>query len=350
MSIVKVAKLAGVSHATVSRVINHRTDVSPETARRVRDAMEQLQYVPSAKRRGPKPKSSGIRTGNIGMLFFGETPTLAASPVAALVLHVIQDRLASNGFNLMLGQVSSSSGLPPIIANGQVDGLFLHGSPPPSDIRQQLSRYSACVWLLSQRQQLGYWGDRVAPDDLQIGTTASRYLIDRGHRRIAAIHCDATHLGFSTRTQGFQAEARKADIPFFILANESATRATINDSARANTQFDELIDQLVSTDGPMPTGLFIPRDALTIRMYRALRMRGIKPGRDIEIVSCDNIPALEGLDPRPATMDIQPEEIGRRAVEQLLWHIRDRHAPMSVTSLVEPILVRGDKVDVVPPA
>lgn len=348
MSIVEVAKLAGVSHATVSRVINHRPEVSADSVRRVREAMQKLRYVPPAKRRGPKPKSSGIRSGNIGMLFVGETPTLATSPVTAFALHAAQEALVAHGFNLTLGQITSAGGLPPNISNGQVDGLLMHGLPPSARVRQQLSRYAACVWLLSQRRHRGYWGDRVSPDNLKIGATACEYLVGRGHQRVAAINCDPAHLGFVARAQGFEDAAQDAGVFFRVLADENnAILIDDEQSSRHEAQFEALIDQLLAIPGAMPTGLFIPRDALTVRMYRALRNRGIEPGRDLEIISCDNIPALDGLDPRPTTIDVRPGEIGRRAAEQLLWRINERDAPMNVTSLVEPQLVPGDRVQVV---
>ena len=342
MSILEVAKRAGVSHATVSRVINNRPNVSSDSKQRVREAMSELGYVPPAKRRGPKPKASRVLTGNIALLFTGEKPTLATSYVMALVLHAIHDELASHGFTLTLGQITSAQGVPPNVSHGQVDGILMHGLPPSDDIRQQLSRYSACVWLLSQRRRHGYWGDRVSPDNFKVGTMAARYLVDRKHQRIAAIHCDPVHLGFDTRVQGFETAARESDIFFKTLVDPEGRAVNIDRSTRDDRQFDALADQLLAVDGGMPTGLFVPRDALTICMYRALRRRGVEPGKDIEIVSCDNIPALDGLDPRPATIDVRPEEIGRRAVEQLLWHINTCEAPMSVNSMIDPVLVPGD--------
>jgi len=342
---VEVAKLAGVSHATVSRVINRRADVSPDSVQRVQAAMRQLRYVPPAKRRGPKPKASGVRTGNIGVLFVSEAPTLATSPVTAFVLHAIEQEAAAQGFSVMLGQVTAANGLPQSVTSGRVDGLLMHGMPPSNDIRQQLSRYSACVWLLSQRRQRGYWGDRVSPDNQAIGEMACRHLIDRGHRRIAAINCDPSHLGFAARARGFEDAAREGGIFFKTLTDQQAVLGHSAPSTPETEQFDALIDQLLGIEGPMPTGLFVPRDALTIQMYRALRRRGIKPGHDIEIVSCDNIPAIDALDPKPTTIDVRPDEIGRRAVEQLVWRINRRDAPMNVTAMIEPRLVPGDELE-----
>lgn len=348
MSIVEVAKLAGVSHATVSRVINCRPNVSSTSVQRVRDAMRQLHYVPPAKRRGPKPKASGINTGNIGLLFVGEKPTLATSPVMARVLHAAQDELVLNGLNLMVGQITTSAGLPPNVTSGQVDGLLMHGLPPSAGIRKQLSRYPACVWLLSQRRQRGYWGDRVSPDNFKVGDMAASYLIERGHERIAVIHCDPSHLGFSTRVQGFEATASEADVEYQTLADVDRKAIETDKPDQSDAPFEALVDQLLAMKDQMPTGLFIPRDTLTIRMYRILRKRGLEPGRDIDIISCDNIPALDGLDPRPTSIDVRPEEIGRRAVEQLLWQINSRQVPMNVTSMVEPVLVSGEQAEAAP--
>jgi len=340
---VEVAKLAGVSHATVSRVINRRSDVSPDSVQRVREAMRRLRYVPPAKRRGPKPKASGVRTGNLGVLFFSESPTLATSPITAYVLHAIEQEAAANGFSVMLGQVTAAGGLPQSITSGQVDGLLLHGLPPTGEVRQQLSRYSACVWLLSQRRRRGYWGDRVSPDNQAIGSLACRYLLDRGHPRVAVLSMDMGHLGFAARTEGFVETAREAGVPCKDLVARQAVLGLSEPSPNEEAQYEALIDELLATPGQRPTGLFIPRDAVTIRMYRALRRRGVMPGRDIEIVSCDNIPALDGLDPRPTTIDVRPEEIGRRAVEQLVWRIHQRDAPLNVTAMIEPRLVPGDE-------
>lgn len=342
MAMVEVAKLAGVSHATVSRVINGRADVSPASVKRVRDAMQQLRYVPPAKRRGPKPKASGVRTGNLCVLFVSETPTLARSPVAAMVLHAIEQEAAARGFSVIFSQVTAAGSLPQSVIAGRVDGLLMYGLPPSPDVRQKLSRYSACVWLLSQRRPRGYWGDRVSPDNLKIGEMACRYLVDRGHTRIAAVDCDPNHFGFAARTQGFEETAGEAGVSFKTLSTGGDIKDKTPGAAAGKTVFDELVDQLLAAPGAMPTGLFVPRDLLTIQMYRALRRRGVEPGRDIEIVSCDNIPALEALDPRPTSIDVRPEEIGRRAVEQLVSHINDRTAPLKVTTMVEPRLVLGD--------
>jgi len=342
MSIVEVAKLAGVSQATVSRVINNRSNVSPASIERVEAAIQKLHYVPPAKRRGPKPKASGIRTGNVGVLFVGEAPTLVTSPVTARVVHAIQDEATANGLTLMLNQVPAGGPLPASLARGQVDGLLMHGDPPSSALRKQLSRYPSCVWLLSPRRSRGYWGDRVGPDNDHIGGLAARYLVDKGHRRLAVVHCDPSHPGFCARVDSFLSAAAEANASAIMLEHPDGSSLHSSGDPDEEARLDEVIGQLVACDDK-PTGLFVPRDALTIRFYRLLRRRGIKPGKDLDIVSCDNIPALDALDPKPATIDLRPVEIGRRAVEQLLWQIHSRRQSMNVMATVKPELVYGDE-------
>lgn len=343
MSISEVAKLAGVSHATVSRVINERPGVSHDLTRRVRDAMKRLNYTPPAKRRGPKPKSrSGVRTGNIALLFVGTDPALVVAPVTARVLHAAEDALAERGFNMIVGQLSDADRLPPTVANGQVDGLLMHGYPPTSKMAETLKR-SPTVWMLSQRRQRGYWGDRVAPDNQAIGRVAAEYLIDRAHRHIACLHCNTTHIGFEVRAQSFVDWACDAGIDSATIIRDAGSDKMSQEEQDSQGYIDKLVGQLVDAS-PRPTGLFVPRDPLAVKVYRSLRERGLEPGRDITVISCDNNIILAGLNPRPATIDVRPDVIGTRAVDQLIWRMENPFAPVRSVCLVEPRLVLPEEV------
>jgi LacI family transcriptional regulator len=100
---------------------------------------------------------------------------------------------------------------------------------------------------------------------------------------------------------------------------------------------EALVDRLLALS-PRPTGLFAWADMLTAALYPCLHRRGLQPGREISVVSCNNEwPLLFGLWPRPAVVDIQGAKVGRRAVEQLLWRIPNRREPRAVL-LLEPAL------------
>ena len=338
MSISQVAKLAGVSHATVSRVINHRPGVSQDMTRKVRDAMKRLNYTPPAKRRGPRPKSrSGVRTGNIALLFVGTDPALVVAPVAAGVLHAAEEALAERGFNMIVGQLSDADRLPPTVANGQVDGILMHGYPPSHKMVESLQRYPT-VWMLSQRGQRGYWGDRVAPDNQAIGRVAAEYLVERAHKHVAFLHCNTTHMGFDVRASSFVGWAQESGLTTATIIKDSSSDQMAPDQQDSQQHIDLLVEKLLALS-PRPTGLFVPRDTLAVKVYRSLREQGVEPGRDMTIISCDNNSILTGLNPKPATIDVRPEVIGARAVDQLIWRMENPFTPVRSICLVEPRLI-----------
>jgi LacI family transcriptional regulator len=99
-----------------------------------------------------------------------------------------------------------------------------------------------------------------------------------------------------------------------------------------------VVDRLAGLT-PRPTGLFAWSDMFTAALYPTLHRRGLQPGRDIAVVSCNNEwPLLLGLQPRPAIVDIQGVKVGRRAVEQLLWRMQNRREPRTVV-LLTPTLI-----------
>lgn len=338
MSIVEVAKIAGTSHSTVSRVINKRPGVSAQTEAAVRRAMAELGYTPPAKRRGPRPaERQSIETGTIGLLMMGTDAMFARAPVTAAVFHAVEKALASHGFNLIVGQVSDQERLPPDVAKGQVDGLLLHGYAPSPAMRRVLSAHPS-VWILSQRSSRGYWGDRVCPDNEVIGRLAAERLLERGHRHLAYLYFSATHMGFRSRAEAFSETVEEYGGTCTMIAENPSSRKPTQKEDFGDDQTERVVRELLSMD-PMPTGVFVPRDRLTVKVYRMLREMGIEPGIDIEVASCDNEPILEALDPRPATVDVCPELIGQRAVDQLIWRMQHPDERTRAIITIEPRIV-----------
>ena len=345
MSIVQVAKVAGVSHGTVSKVINNRPGVSSATIQSVHKAMEDIGYTPPppARRRGPRTKShQGIRTGNIGMLFIGEDAAMyTCSPqfdwgVYAQAMSIVGNALADHGLNMMLATVTDAGRLPPFILQNDVDGLILLGSSPKITpaVRTKLKRIPS-VWIMSS---YGGWGDHIMPDNETIGRQAAEYLLDHGHQQLAYLSPEAGNTIYNDRGNGFQRTATAAGVAPVMLAGESP-------AGSVKEQMSPLVDRLLELQ-PRPTGLFIPSDQAAVVVYRLLEQRGVKPERDITVVSCDNaLPYLEMLHPRPATFDLQGKTIGQRAVDQLLWRIRNPQAGGRMRILIESLLIEPEEED-----
>ena len=342
MSIVEVAKLAGCSHTTVSRVINQKPGVSAEVTGRVQAAMQKLRYVPPVKRRGPVPKNSrSARTGNVAVLMFGTNATPLASPVSAAAIHAVEDELGNHGYSMSLGQVAEQSDgavrLPSVVTRGDIDGLILHGKPPRREQAAVLQRFPA-VWIMSPRSPSGYWGDRVCPDNAAIGRSAAEYLINRGHERIGFLYVDAAHLGFPARAAAFVQAANDAGIASDVIRCPDEPAPTSGDFRALRRYIDSVIDRYMELPD-RPSGLFVPRGQTTLMVFEALRSRGVEPGTGVTLIACDNDPVLGGLSPQIATLDVQPNHIGRCAVDQLMQRMQKPEPFARADILVQPLLV-----------
>lgn len=353
MSIVDVAKIAGVSHATVSRVINGGEGVSPKSVQRVTKAMHQLGYTPPVNRRGPQPRNRRkTRTGNVAVLLFstdlsqetGEGMSLVS--ITEAVIHGAEAALAESGYNMILSQVGKERRLPPNVLSGNIDGLLLHGYPPPRDLTQKLSAHPG-VWMLSRRSRVGYWGDRVGPDNEAIGTMALEYLKQLGHQQVAFLHVNSCHMGFSQRAEAFEAAALDAGIGVDILTDDNQPLVMSAKEELDQQRIGNMIDRLLELP-KRPTGVFVPRAALMALVYRRFHQLGITPGKDMQFIACDYHPMLEGLFPVPAAIDIQPEIVGRQAVEQLFWRMDHQHDPVRVDMKVQPRLIQARDADMYP--
>ena len=311
---------------TVARVINNEDNVHPDTAAKIKAIMKQVGYIPKPpeKRRGPRRSINlGIKTGNIAFLAAHEEGlrVISASPVMNSVFHGVEESLSFNGMNLIHGVIAPNRGLPPLVTKGTVDGVIIwpdmNGATP--EILESLKKLKIVYLMSGNNYELP--GDRVLPNNDQIGKLAAEHLVKKGHQDLFFVTVNYQHkkkMTMGKRWRSFYERACHLGANAHLLAIEQ----------KVETNFEGF-----DTDGPVqkivaaefngnikPTGMFVSFDSLTAMLYPLLNKIGVKPGRDIEILSCNNEKSfLMGLDPVPMSIDIQPELIGKRAVEQLIW-------------------------------
>lgn len=337
MSIVEVAKLAGVSTATVSRVLNNSPVVSAETAEAVRRVMAQTKF---ARRRAPRRTSAAMgqtKVASLAFLMFGPASSRGPQPVYFEELfRGISSATTKRDIEISFAFIPDDGELPKRVLQGNVDGLLLHGQQPADSIRPLIERIPT-VWLMSNLQRAP-WGDQIMPDNTAVGEIAANYLVRRGHRRLAFVNLVWRSWFWALRARSFlnQGQALGADVS--ILPDEFLD---VPPEARANPQSAaEIVDRLVGLK-PRPTGLFIAEDFQVPQIAAELHKRGLRtgPDADFEIVSCNHEPVhFSTLGYSPATIDVQAEAIGRRGVEMLLARIQDP-GPERIRILVEPLLV-----------
>lgn len=321
--------------------MNNHPRVAPETAKAVRKAMRELDYKPSDRRPGPKP-SLRTRTGatTIAFLVFG-TARNRTTPAFERLLNGVSLASSSYNLNLLFVQVPDPEQVPGRIIDANVNGLLLHGALPSQAVREQLSRIPT-VWLMGNRRR-PEWGDQVMPDGYEIGELAAKHLIGRGHRDLAFFDLDSEHWAFRVYGHAFSAVAADSGAKVHQLEQK---RPEIHDYWQPYTReaTDALVDRYLRIE-PTPTGIFVADDMQVAMIQPALQQRGltIGPGPGgIEVVSCNNeTPYLMGLSPRPTSIDIRAENIGRRGIEQLVWRLEHPEVVERTTITVEPTLSNG---------
>jgi DNA-binding LacI/PurR family transcriptional regulator len=339
MSISRVAKRAGVSSSTVSRVINNHPRVAPETIQSVRQAMQELGYTPSPTRPGPKPMSRTRRaTRQIAFLVLGGSRN-RATPAFEELLRGVSTAAIEHELDLSFHHVIDPSRLP-LRALEQLDGMLLHGAMPSAEIRERLRRVPT-VWLMGGVRRPD-WGDQALPDGYQVGELAAKYLLDRGHKQLAFLNLDGGHRALRLYGHSFTAAAQDAGAHVDRLEQRSEDNGEYWHQHSAQS-VDRLVQQFRALS-PAPTGIFVAEDMQVATLQPALQAQGVRIERGgVEVISCNNEqPYLVGLTPRPAVIDIRVEAIGRRAVDQLLWRLEHRDVPERMITAIEPIVVAPD--------
>lgn len=336
MSMTQVAELAGVSQATVSRVAAGSSKVSEHTRGRVERAMKELGFVPSPPKRRKRRGNKTLPSSKVKLIAVLVTEH-SLMRHAGFVLNMFRgasEAAQREGISLWLGNIRDEKDVASMVKAVGADGVLLAGVQSlPGISRQSVGK--PVVWLTSHADA---GADAILPGNRAAGKMAADYLMECGHRTLAFLNVDDENPSYRARGEAFAKSAAGKGAKVHQL--------TFTDGGSGDgglTQFDsrvgEGIKALLACD-PRPTGLFVPSDLMTALVYRALNRSGVVPGKDIDIVSCDNEEAyLAGLSPRPATIDIAGEERGRRAVYELLVQSRFPNEQRPVQLTVEPQLI-----------
>lgn len=332
MSISRVAEIASVSYATAWRVINNRPCSSPEAVLAVKEAMGRLGYVPNNPARGRRGRRSklvdGIRTHNIALLHLRP-----ATSISADLLKHVQQILGERNLNLIFAHTDGVDDLPQAVRSGNIDGILGYGEFPAEAITAKLREIPA-VWMMS-RSSNGFddWGDRIKPDHDRIGRLAADYLLRRGHTRVAFMNPDVDSPLYRQRFAAFAAACAARDVTPAVYRNLT--------SANVEAESERLVTEWLASS-PRPTALFVPVDRVTVRVYRYLERAGVWPGKDLEIVSCDNEQSILSLmHPAPPSVDLNRHTIARLAVERLLWRMKHGMTSPGVVTTVAPTLTEA---------
>jgi len=346
MSVVEIARLAGVSTATVSRVLNNHPSVRPETSLQVRKVLEDIGYRRPLIRRGPKlGRRGGWRTGNIAVMAIGDqNHTRFRIPVFAAALAGIVRAARDHELNVIIDDVPDLESLVPALRDRQIDGALIVVPVMPDSaarVRDALDVMSDDVAIVRfMGETIGPSSvDHVGPDNIAVGAMAERYLGSHGRRELAYVTTQPTWDMNRVRAMGFIAAAsRTRTVPTCYLLSDDPLEASYYGSRVVRcTTSDELAERLTGAS-EKPDGIFFSRDADASLIYPLLVQRGVRVGHDVSVISCDNDDVrLAMLNPRPMSIDLAADEIGRRAMLRLVGRMRKPSEP-PLRTLVAPRL------------
>jgi DNA-binding LacI/PurR family transcriptional regulator len=329
-SIIAVAKAAGVSTATVSRVLNGLPGVREETVAQVRAAVDKLKYSrlrTRSIRKAVKARPGRSRTGCIAVITLGQGQAWLEQPVMASVVTGIQRSAAAQDLGLMLGAMWDPVVPAPMLLNRQIDGAIVFLSsyltvPIYEAALKMVQNYAPVVWAMGMEMTLG-GVDHVAPDHVGIGNLAYAYLQELKCQRPAFLTVDPKWPFMRLRGQSFLNSAFDAGArpTLYAVVDDEDEVLPYGGRVVTSNRLSDLI-QKMAADKLRPDGLFVGNDATMSDVYPLLVQHRIRIGTDMQLISCDAENArLAGMHPRPASIDIGGDEIGCRSVDCLLNRI-----------------------------
>lgn len=344
MSIIAVAKRAGVSVATVSRVINDLGSVRSETADQVRAAMREIGYTPPVFRRGPRGRrrvvdAHAAGTGQIAILNVGGVHDWLHLPIMGSVVSGAMRACKELELRAMIDEMPDPSMPSSLITRNEVDGAIVFLMSGVEESSLDLIRQRLPIIRVMGGDGATYQSDHVTANNTAIGRLAFDYLKRSGCARVAYL-TDRPELGFMRlRGTAFSCAAHDAGIEAetIIVSSNASSRKSYVGHASVFASLSEAAEH-IATQLPRIDGLFLPTDYLTATMYPILQRLGVNLEADVTIISCDNERVrLEGLSPRPASIDIRAEEIGRMAVRSLVHRLDHPQQPF-MNVLITPTI------------
>lgn len=311
ITIYDIAKEAGVSTATVTRVMSGQTNVRPATRDRVQQVIDLHGFTPSAIARD-------LENGNNKTL--GIIMPSVTSPYFAQLFSAAEDEARRNGYSVLLYQLPANQEIENEVVNElirrRLEGAFFVGGiweACKPGLRAALSRLNQYMPIVAICPPIAGLDCICLYNDLiSCVRHAVRHLHVLGHRRIAFIGGSFQVGGSGARGQGFLEELRDLglpDIPAYHLEGGF-------DAESGERSVQRLLSSLPKEQ--LPTALVAFNDLVALGAIKQLKLMGLKLPDDMAIIGCDNQFFCPYTDPPLTSIDLYPDEHARSAIRELL--------------------------------
>lgn len=311
-SIKDVAKRAGVSTATVSRVLNSSSGVQEAKREAVQEAIKELGYYPNAVARSLKSDTThtvGILVSDISNMFF------------TVLAKAVEDSISSLGYNIIMCSTENSKNREraylDMLVSKKVDGILINTTGENDSYIAEISTQIPFVAIERSINIDTYQGDYVANDNQIAIRMLTELLINNGHRKIGVIN-GPQHLSSAfERYEAFCSELAK-----IIPINKSRYQYRYDGDFSVNSGYDGA--KYLYHLEERPTAIIVMNNMMMVGALKYFKKEGIEIPEDISIVNYGDLQNPEILYVRPTFSSLSPELIGIKAAELLLERIGNR--------------------------
>jgi LacI family transcriptional regulator len=323
-----VARRAGVSTVTVSRVLNRERNVNSLTRERVERAIADLGYVPNVVARSLRSK----RTHSLALVLPDVTNVFWTT-----IARGVEDAAHSVGYSVLLcntdEDLAKQQLYMQVIASRGVDGVII---APCDDDAAHLSelRQRSVPTVIMDRRIDGWEVDSVRGDSISGARALIRHLIKVGHRRIAIITGPSYASTANDRVAGYGMALAEAGIPFDpCLLRRGEFRAASGEHLTY-----QLLDETGPGEGGGPPGeaqggaftaIFAANNLIALGVLDALEKRGLRVPQDVALVAFDDLPEASRLFPFLTVVAQPAYELGTHAAQLLLSHLNGDTSPQA---------------------
>lgn len=302
-SIKDIARVAGVSHSTVSRALQNSPLVTPKTVEEIHRIARDLGYRPSAVARGLVTRKT---------LTIGVVVTTISDPFVSEVVIGIELAANDSGYSVILADSNADPNREKNVvhsfAERRVDGIVITSSRVGALYTPMLSKMMVPIVLINN-QHPGQFVHSVMIENLQGSREATSYLIGLGHRRIAYVGDRYGHQSDTERFAGYREALEQAALPFLpelVVHGDGKPEGGV-----------VAMDNLLSLPHP-PTAVFCYNDLTALGVLRTIHMRGLRVPADISLIGFDDLFFASYTQPQLTTVRQPMRRMGRMAMESLV--------------------------------
>jgi LacI family repressor for deo operon, udp, cdd, tsx, nupC, and nupG len=325
MTIQEVARLAGVSVATVSRVLNNSPLVKDNTRAKVMDVIQKFDYQPNLLGRDLR------RSETMKVLVL--TPTLER-PIVADIVQGMEDRGKEDGYYVLVCPTSNNADrereLLRMLQNRLADGVIVIYSTLSKEELSALGQKHSIVQCLEFVD--ASYTCSVSIDDEQAAFDAVSHLVEQGHRRIALIAGSPLVHSTRLREQGYRRALEYYAIPF--------REEWVKYGDYGHEHAESLMNELMKLPEP-PTGIFCMSDNMGIGCINAIHKAGLRVPEDMAVVGFDNTREATMALPELTTVHQPKYELGQTAMQLLIHNMTSSDKSYENAILRHELIVRA---------